>query len=187
MEYLGLAGRLVIGLVFLVAAVPKLRDPAAFRRSVDAYKILPASWVGPVARALPPLEIAIGVMLVTGILIVPVSVLAAVVLVAFGASIWYAVERGSKIGCGCGFRGLQQVSRKLVARNAALTVAAAAAAVWPSGALALFPGPGVPESSIATTDAWAVVVAVVAAYGVTMVALELRRFIGSSSATASAV
>ena len=81
MEYLGLAGRLVIGLVFIVAAVPKLRDPAAFRSSVAAYKILPEALVTPVARALPPLEVAIGLMLLTGVLIVPVSVLAALVLV----------------------------------------------------------------------------------------------------------
>jgi uncharacterized membrane protein YphA (DoxX/SURF4 family) len=176
MEYLGLAGRLVIGLVFLVAAVPKLRDPAAFRSSVAAYKILPEALVTPVARALPPLEVAIGLMLITGILVVPVSVLAALVLVGFAAAIWYAVERGSKIGCGCGFRQLQTVSRALVARNAALTAAALAAAVWPSAALALAPGPGVPAASISTTDAWAVVAVVVAGYGMVTLLLELRRF-----------
>lgn len=184
MEYLGLAGRLVIGLVFLIAAVPKLRDPAAFRSSVAAYKILPEAFVTPVARALPPLEVAIGVMLVTGVLIVPVSVLAAVVLVGFAGAIWYAVERGSKIGCGCGFRRLQTVSRALVARNAALTVAALAAAVWPSAALALYPGPGVPESTIATADAWAVVSVVAAGYALLMLLLELRRFAGVLGASA---
>lgn len=176
MEYLGLAGRLVIGLVFLVAAVPKLRDPASFRSSVAAYKILPEALVTPVARTLPPLEVAIGLMLVGGVLIVPVAALAAVVLVGFAGAIWYAVERGSKIGCGCGFRGLQQVSRKLVARNAALTVAALAAAGWPSAALALAPGPGVPPSTITTADAWAVVSVVVAGYALVMLVGELRRF-----------
>jgi uncharacterized membrane protein YphA (DoxX/SURF4 family) len=176
MEYLGLAGRLVIGLVFLVAAVPKLRDPAAFRSSVVAYKILPEILVTPVARSLPPLEVAIAAMLLTGVLIVPVSVLAALVLVGFAGAIWYAVQRGSKIGCGCGFRRLQTVSRTLVARNAVLTVAALAAAVWPSAALALAPGPGVPASSISTVDAWAVVAVVLAGYGLVTLLLELRRF-----------
>lgn len=183
MEYLGLAGRLVIGLVFLIAAVPKLRDPQSFRSSVAAYKILPTSLVTPVARVLPPLEVAIGVMLLAGVLLVPVSVVAGVVLVGFAAAIWYAVRRGSKIGCGCGFRRLQTVSRALVARNAALTVAATASAVWPSAALALAPGPGVAPSTISTADAWAVVAVVVAGYALVMLALELRRF--TSAATVS--
>lgn len=176
MEYLGLAGRLVIGFVFLVAAVPKLRDPAVFRSSVAAYKILPEALVTPAARMLPPLEVVVGIMLIGGLFIVPVAVLAAAVLAAFAGAIWYVVERGSKIGCGCGFRGLQQVSRKLVARNAVLTVAALAAVAWPSAALALAPGPGVPASTIATADAWAVVSVVVAGYALVMIVAELRRF-----------
>ena len=186
MEYLGLAGRLVVGLVFLLAAVPKLRDPAAFRSSVAAYQILPERLVTPAARLLPPLEVAMGIALLTGVLIIPVSVVAALVLVSFAAAIWYAVERGSKIGCGCGFRRLQTVSRALVARNAGLTLAAVASVVWPSGALALYPGPGVPESTIATTDAWAVVAVVAAGYALTMLLLELRRFVGQDAAAASA-
>lgn len=182
MEYLGLAGRLIIGLVFVVAAVPKLRDPASFRSSVAAYKILPEALVTPVARALPPLEVAIGVMLLAGVLIVPVSLLAALVLVGFAGAIYYAVERGSKIGCGCGFRRLQTVSRALVVRNAALAVAATASAVWPSAALALAPGAGVAPSTISTTDAWAVVVMVAGGYALVTLALELRRFFASARA-----
>lgn len=180
MEYLGLAARLVVGLVFVVAAVPKLRDPATFRSSVAAYKMLPESLVTPVARVLPPAELVMGVMLLVGVLIVPASWLAALLLVGFGAAIWVAVERGSRIGCGCGFRHLQQVSRVLVARNAALAVAAVVAALAPSGALALLPGPGVPESTISTSDAVAVAVIVGAGWLGTQVALELRRFVGSA-------
>lgn len=60
--------------------MPKLRDPAAFRSSVAAYKILPEGLVTPVARSLPPLEVAIAIMLLAGVLVVPVSVLAALAL-----------------------------------------------------------------------------------------------------------
>ena len=179
MEYLGLAARLLVGLVVVVAAVPKLRDPASFASSVAAYTILPESLVKPVARALPPAEIAMGVMLLAGVLIIPAAMVAALLLVGFGGAIWVAVERGSKIGCGCGFRHLQQVSRVLVARNAVLAVAAAVAALAPSGALALLPGPGVPPTTISTTDALAVAVVVGAGWVLAQVALELRRFVGS--------
>lgn len=187
MEFLGLAARLVVGLVFVVAAVPKLRDPASFRSSVAAYKLLPDTWVTPVARILPPAELALGLMLLAGILVVPAAWAAAVLLVGFGVVIWIAVERGSRIGCGCGFRHLQQVSRVLVARNAALAVVAVVAAVAPSAALALAPGPAVPESTISTTDAWAVAVAVLGAWVLAQVLLELRRFVAAApSASARA-
>jgi uncharacterized membrane protein YphA (DoxX/SURF4 family) len=185
MEYLGLAARLVVGLVFVVAAAPKLRDHAAFRSSVAAYKILPDSLVTPVARALPPAELVLGLMLLAGVLVVPAAWLAAALLVGFGAAIWIAVERGSRIGCGCGFRHLQQVSRVLVARNAALAVAAVLAAVAPSAALSLAPGPGVPETTIDTTDGWAVAMAVLGSWVLVQVLLELRRFVASSPAASA--
>ena len=187
MEYLGLAARIVVGLVFVVAGVAKLRNPQAFRASVADYQVLPASLVTPVARVLPPLEVVIAAMLLLGVLIVPVSVLAALVLVVFAGGIWLNVERGRRIGCGCGFRRRVEVSRRLVLRNGLLAATAAGAAIWPSAALALYPGPGVPDSTISTTDAWAVVLAVVAGSALVQLGLEGRRFLGGQRGTQSAV
>jgi hypothetical protein len=51
---------LVIGALFLVAGVSKLRDPAEVRASVAAYQVLPAALVTPTARLLPIVEVAVG-------------------------------------------------------------------------------------------------------------------------------
>jgi hypothetical protein len=177
MEYLGLVTRLLVGLVFLVAGATKLRDPLGFRAAVANYRILPEALVTPVARGLPVVEVAVGVMLLVGVLIVPVAVLAALVLVAFAGAIWVNVRRERTIGCGCGFAGRQQVSRRLVVRNGLLATAALAAAVWPSAALALWPGPGVPATTLATTDALAVVAGTAAGVALMVLVVEVQRFL----------
>jgi len=189
MEYLGLVARLVIGLVFLVAGAGKLRAPLGFRAAVANYRILPDSLVTPVARVLPVLEVAVGVMLLLGVLIVPVAVVAAVVLVAFAGAIWVNVRRERHIGCGCGFAGRQQVSRRLVVRNGVLAAAALAAAVWPSAALALWPGPGVPATSLTPADGFAAVVATAAGVALVVLVQSVQVFLrrrGSSLLRAAA-
>lgn len=177
MEYLGLVSRLVVGLVFLVAGATKLRDPLGFRAAVANYRILPEALVSPVARALPVLEVVVGVMLLLGVLIVPVAVVAALVLVAFAGAIWVNVRRERTIGCGCGFAGRQQVSRRLVARNGVLAAAALAAAAWPSAALALWPGPGVPESTVSTADGLGAVAGTAAGVALVVLVVEVQRFL----------
>jgi uncharacterized membrane protein YphA (DoxX/SURF4 family) len=179
MEYLGLSARLVIGAVFLVAALPKLREPRTFERDVAAYQLLPTTLVRPVARVLPALELAVGLALLAGVLIVPVALLASVVLVVFAAAVWISVQRERTIGCGCGFGRRQQVSRTLAVRNAGLTVAALVAALWPSAALALYPGPGVPESTLSASDAVGVVVATTLVAAAVVLGSEWRRFVVS--------
>jgi uncharacterized membrane protein YphA (DoxX/SURF4 family) len=189
MEYIGLVARLVIGLVFLVAGATKLRDPVGFRAAVSNYRILPERLVTPVARALPALEVLVGVMLVLGILIVPTAVVAALVLVAFAGAIWVNVRRERHIGCGCGFAGRQEVSKRLVVRNGVLAATALSAAAWPSAALALWPGPAVPESTLTPADAFAAVVGTAAATALVVLVLAVHRFLvrrGSSLLRAAA-
>ncbi len=175
MEYLGLAARLVIGGLFVVAGLGKLRHRAEFVRAVADYRILPAALVRPVARTLPVLEVVMGVFLLLGVLIVPVAVLAAVVLVAFAGAIWINVQRERRIGCGCGFARREQVSNTLVVRNGLLTLLALAAAAFPAGVLALYPGPGVPASTLTPVDAVGAALATAAATGLVLVAWEARR------------
>jgi len=185
MEYLGLSARLLIGALFLVAGASKLRDLSQFRAEVANYQVLPAALVTPTARALPALEVVVGAMLLLGVLIVPVAVVAAVVLVAFAGGIWINVQRERRIGCGCGFRRRQEVSNRLVLRNAGYTAAAVVAAVWPSAALALAPGPGVPASTLTVADALGVAVATATAAAIVVVGLDARRFLAQQRASAA--
>jgi uncharacterized membrane protein YphA (DoxX/SURF4 family) len=174
-EYLGLAARLVIGAIFVVAGVSKLRHADEFDRAVADYRVLPTSLVRPVARTLPWLEVVLGACLLLGVLIVPASVLAAAVLVAFAGGIWLNVKRERRIGCGCGFARREEVSNKLVVRNGLLTVLALVSAAIPAAALALYPGPGVAPATITPADAVGAVLATAAAAGLVLVGLEARR------------
>ena len=101
MPYLILIGRLVISATFILAALPKIQDPAAFAVSVEGYRMVTANLAMWIALALPWLE------LVTGFgLLIPqirrgsalVITLLLAVFIALHASAW---ARGLDINCGC--------------------------------------------------------------------------------------
>ena len=99
--WIGLAARLVVGGVWIVAGALKLPDPAASVRAVRAYDLLPESVVPTVGHLLPVLEIVVGVCLVLGLLTRVMAVISALLFVAFIVGIAAAWSRGLQIECGC--------------------------------------------------------------------------------------
>jgi uncharacterized membrane protein YphA (DoxX/SURF4 family) len=99
--WFGLAARLVVGGVWVVAGALKLPDPAASVRSVRAYQLLPEVVVPLVGYALPVLEILVGACLVLGLLTRLSGVVSALMLLAFVVGISAAWARGLQIECGC--------------------------------------------------------------------------------------
>ncbi|MGH3333687.1 MAG: MauE/DoxX family redox-associated membrane protein [Nocardioidaceae bacterium] len=97
----GLASRLVVGGVWVVAGLLKLPDPAENVRAVRAYQLLPESVVPNVGYALPILEVLLGICLVLGLLTRLSAVLSGLLLVAFIVGIGSAWARGLEIECGC--------------------------------------------------------------------------------------
>ncbi|MGH3515589.1 MAG: MauE/DoxX family redox-associated membrane protein, partial [Pseudonocardiaceae bacterium] len=63
---LGTVVRLGLAAVFLVSGALKVVDPAQTRIAVRAYELLPPDLVGPVATALPLLELVLGTLLLVG-------------------------------------------------------------------------------------------------------------------------
>ncbi|MGH7430118.1 MAG: MauE/DoxX family redox-associated membrane protein, partial [Candidatus Methylomirabilaceae bacterium] len=55
------SARFALGLVFLMSALPKARDPGLFARHVVDYKVIPASLAIVVGWALVPAEIFLAV------------------------------------------------------------------------------------------------------------------------------
>ena len=49
--------RWTLGLIFLYAGISKLADPEAFAVIIEAYGLIPESWLMPVAVGLPALEV----------------------------------------------------------------------------------------------------------------------------------
>jgi uncharacterized membrane protein YphA (DoxX/SURF4 family) len=66
--WIRLALRLVLGGVFIYAAYTKLRQSwLVFALSLDSYQLLPEWGVYAVARTLPLLELALGILLIAGV------------------------------------------------------------------------------------------------------------------------
>ena len=141
-EWVGLALRLVVGGVWIVAGAIKLPDPAQSVAAVRAYQILPSDLVTPVGQLLPILEVVIGLLLVLGLLTRAAAVASAVLFVVFIAGIASVWARGINIDCGCfGGGGANPDAASQypweIARDAALLAASLFLAWLPQSRLAL--------------------------------------------------
>jgi putative oxidoreductase len=132
---LAYAFRLVIGAVWLVAAVLKLRTPAATRASVE--RLLSISWANAfVARALAPAEFALGVSLLVGWYRRPAAIASALLFLVFALLVGRAAIRQSLADGGCGCFGARAdapddgdaAAPRAIARNIVLAALALAAA-----------------------------------------------------------
>jgi len=101
MGWIGFAARLLVGGVWIVAGALKLPDLDASVRAVRAYQLLPEAVVPAVGYALPVIEVAIGIMLVVGLLVRYNAAVSAVLFLAFVIGIASAWARGLQIDCGC--------------------------------------------------------------------------------------
>ncbi len=117
-----------LSVVFLAGAWQKFREPLLFRAALENYRLLPERFIDLVARGLPLLEGAAGVLLlfaetrsIGGGL---AALLLFVVTVAVAINLW---RGNADIDCGCGWLGAeggeQPLSWGLVARNALLVAA----------------------------------------------------------------
>jgi len=93
--------RLILGVVLLAAAPHKILNPEAFALAVARYDILPVWAVSPLALVLPWLEVVLGCLLVTDVLMGPALWLANGLFTAFAAALALAMFRGLDVGCGC--------------------------------------------------------------------------------------
>lgn len=124
-----LSCRLGLALLFILAAIHKLRDFAAFRSQLAAYRMVADSFVPPLAALLPAIETALAVALLTPATATTAALAAAVLLTIYSGAIAVNLLRGrTDIDCGCGAAGTR-LSPALVARNAVATLAAVGAAV----------------------------------------------------------
>ncbi|HEX6248449.1 MAG TPA: MauE/DoxX family redox-associated membrane protein [Nocardioidaceae bacterium] len=101
MSWVGLVARVLVGGVWIVAGALKLPDLASSVRAVRAYDLLPEALVPAVGYALPIIEIVVGILLVTGLLVRFSAAVSAVLFVAFIIGIASAWARGLQIDCGC--------------------------------------------------------------------------------------
>jgi uncharacterized membrane protein YphA (DoxX/SURF4 family) len=96
-----LLARLIVGGVLLVAGGLKVTKPTESANATAAYKILPTEMAHIVGYALPWLEVAIGLLLILGIMVRQAAIVAGLIMVVFIGAIASVWARGLLIDCGC--------------------------------------------------------------------------------------
>ncbi len=100
-SYALLASRIILGIVFLWAAIIKIADPPGFASDIHNYRLLPIWSENIVALLLPWVELLVGLSLVTGYYIKGGALLSMVMMVVFTLALITAMARGLDISCGC--------------------------------------------------------------------------------------
>jgi putative oxidoreductase len=119
-----LALRVALGAIFVYAAWVKLRDPwQLFAMSIDSYRILPLQVVELAAHAIPWAELALGLLLITGLWLRISGSIVSLLLLTFFVLMVRAYAKGMEISCGC-FGPGEIISWKTLLRDGTLLAAA---------------------------------------------------------------
>ena len=98
--HLGL--RLLLGLIFVWASLPKIADPPAFARIVYQWQVLPPVPANVLAVMLPWVELLAGLLLIAGVWKKDAALLVAVLLLVFLGAATYILAHDIDVeNCGC--------------------------------------------------------------------------------------
>jgi uncharacterized membrane protein YphA (DoxX/SURF4 family) len=131
------AGRVSLGLVFLVAAYSKLHFNGGwhfgdyhffFAMAINSYNLLPLWGVEFMARVLPWFEAALGALLIAGVGLRWTSVIASALLLVFISAMTRAYILGLEIVCGC-FGNNEKLGPLTLARDGSLLLLALAVTI----------------------------------------------------------
>jgi len=101
-RWLLLAGRLILGVVFVYAGYVKLRQPwMLFAMSIESYQLVSDSIRNFLAQTLPWFELVLGLLLLTGWAIRWTSTVTAGLVLFFFSVMLHAFLKGMQIDCGC--------------------------------------------------------------------------------------
>ena len=93
--------RLIMGLVFIIAAYPKILDPNAFSSNIHNYGVTPLYIENLIALILPWIELFIGISLIVKYKYESSLDICIYLMIAFTILISQAYIRGLSIDCGC--------------------------------------------------------------------------------------
>jgi protein-disulfide isomerase/uncharacterized membrane protein YphA (DoxX/SURF4 family) len=131
--WLGTVVRLVLGIVWIWAAIPKLHSPLTFIQAVRAYDATPEWLSQAIAYGLPVLEFCLGAVLILGIMVRIAAATSAALFVVFLIGLIQAAARGLQLSCGCfggGGQTLQTQYTLDILRDVGLLILAGYLIVW---------------------------------------------------------
>ena len=100
-NYILLLARLLLGFIFLYAAIEKISDPESFAGAINNYKFLPLFSINIFAIFIPWIELITGILLIFGIAVRENSLIISTLLAIFIIIIIISLFRGLNINCGC--------------------------------------------------------------------------------------
>ena len=100
-DWVGLMARLIPGVVFLYAGIVKIGNVDGFAFDIRAYQLVGWDLSRMLAYILPVVEIAVGVLLIVGLLTRWAALVTALLLIAFIGGIIWVWSQGISIDCGC--------------------------------------------------------------------------------------
>ena len=119
------AAQVLIGLLFIGAALPKIGDPRSFSVAVHNFRLLPLFLENLAAISLPWIELVAGLALVLGVRARAGGLVATLMMVLFTVVVAIALVRGLDVGCGCfGTADGSRVGAQKLLENTGLTVLA---------------------------------------------------------------
>lgn len=101
MEAAVLIIRALLGGLLVVAGALKAGHPAELAASIAGFRLLPPQITGPLALALPYVELMLGAYLVIGLFTRVVATVAAVQFFCYAGAVASAVVRHIAASCGC--------------------------------------------------------------------------------------
>ena len=116
--------QLFLGGLFIAAGYAKIAEPFQFELALESYQLLPVWGVIAVARTLPWLEVALGMLLLRGWQLRWFAAFSAALLGFFLATMAITYSRGIEATCGCFGLG-EPVSPRTLARDSGFFLAAA--------------------------------------------------------------
>jgi uncharacterized membrane protein YphA (DoxX/SURF4 family) len=138
MAEIALCVRFCVAGIFLIAGGLKWRSARPIGEAVADYEVLPEWLIHPVASALIPVELLVGVSLLLGVFPDAMLVIAAMILSLFCLAVVTNLLRSRPIDCGCWGDAKAQISWWLVVRNGALAAASITAAGWQPVGLSVY-------------------------------------------------
>jgi putative oxidoreductase len=90
-----------LGIVFVIAAIPKIADPPAFAHMIYNYRLLPGPAINALALVMPWIEMLVGVALILGVWKREAAIVAGILLLVFLVAIGVNLARGHAVDCGC--------------------------------------------------------------------------------------
>ncbi len=94
-------GRILLGAIFIYAAVLKIYSPQDFADGIAAYEILPAAVINILALGLPLFELVCGLLVLSGFCLRVGALGILGMLSVFTGALGIALVRGLSIDCGC--------------------------------------------------------------------------------------